>query len=445
MLYTLQLVHRKSYEQIRAEKLASKQASQVATNGDKKERVDSDQRGIRSMQHNQSVSSPPSSVNSSDNESSTAQCEERRIETPSVFIRKPSIATSDDSTDSRLNLSEYLSHRRHTDQAHSAIIKVYSAGLVDHCDTSNSELNESSECGAYKLGSTSPVTTPTHRRLEFEELHVPGDDTIDGESDSGLHSSIDCRSSSIPRSSSQGSFSFEHDVELRKGHSSSVSDSLDLNDIYYKLKRRSRSYESLLDAYTDEDPGLRSVLHTTLAELKRLSSSLDSLDSLSDDGFSCDVSAISLDISLSENNTLSNHQNWEQSHLSCTDSKAALNTEERHNENELCSTSEVLDQDKKDDIQIKHPVRRSKSCNNSRVAKKKFLKRRRNFVNKSSDSKKSHSKKHLEPHEALNKYQVASLGCSIGFETRTALRKLICDATPNTEKENYTLSVYRES
>ena len=477
----LQLVHQKSYQQIKAEKRAKKSPPTSTSSANKNTNLElsfsvagdpSDIHPRSSVcKEVQSVSSPPSSISSSDDETNrdmnvTPGKDGFQIETPSVLIRKPSITTSEDSVDSKFNLADYLSRRRFTDQAHSAYVRtpVSPEGVVD----STEQEIEDTPGSVYKANFLSPVTTPTHRRLEFEELH--GDDIIDGESDSGLHSSIDCRSSSIPRSSSQGSFTMEHDVELRRDHSSSVNDGLELSHIYFKLKRRSRSYESLLDAYTDDDPGLKSVLHSTLAELARLSSSLESLDSISDDELSCDVSSISLDINASGNQDLSASfmsnssvvtyevQDTVISELSDTIRRVSLknDTEEKksedHEEEDLRTTSELLDRevhvgnDKKSDKK-KRPVRRSKSYSNSGVTKK-FLRRkrygRRNSTNKPSDENESTSKEVLEPHEALNKYQVASLGCSIGIETRTVLRSLIRDASPNTEKENYSLSVTRE-
>lgn len=460
-------MHQKSYQQIRAEKRA-KQKPPSTPNGNKKSEEESSAiKGDLSEIHTQlkqaqSISSAPSSISSSDDEASRdtiADCEGILIETPSVFIRKPSITTSEDSTDSKFNLADYLSRRRCTDQAHSAYVKT----LVDVNENNNTEVEDRDDTPACKLSFLSAVPTPIHRRLEFDELN--GDDMIDGESDSGLHSSIDCRSSSIPRSSSQGSFTMEHDVELRKNYSSSVNEGLDLSHIYFKLKRRSRSYESLLDAYTDEDPGLRSVLHSTLAELARLSSSLESLDSISDDGFSCDVSSISLDINVSEiqdestslvSGTSVITEDTETPEVSVTNCRLPLGNDDEfevdeQGESELHATSEVLDskaRSKKKSDRKKHPVRRSKSYSNSGVTKK-FLRRkrsgRRNSTIKSSDDNESNSKQVLEPHEALNKYQVSSLSCSIGIETRAVLRNLICDASPNTENENYTLSVTMET
>ena len=44
----------------------------------------------------------------------------------------------------------------------------------------------------------------------------------------------------------------------------------------------------------------------------------------------------------------------------------------------------------------------------------------------------------------LNQFKIASIGCSVGLESRSALRGLIRDTHPNTEGDNYKLSVDRE-
>ena len=73
-----------------------------------------------------------------------------------------------------------------------------------------------------------------------------------------------------------------------------------MKDIY--LRRKSQSYESLLDAYTEEDTGLKKVLHSTLTELARLSANLDgdSVFSESDDTGENDTSSINLDLTFSD-------------------------------------------------------------------------------------------------------------------------------------------------
>ena len=121
--------------------------------------------------------------------------------------------------------------------------------------------------------------------------------------DSGLYSSSSHRSTSFPKSSSLSSL--RHDTDDKEGEGCSSAAALagdsevDLKDIY--LRRKSQSYKSLLDAYT-EDTGLKKVLHSTLKELARLSANLDgdSVFSESDDTGENDTSSINLDLTFSD-------------------------------------------------------------------------------------------------------------------------------------------------
>ena len=98
-------------------------------------------------------------------------------------------------------------------------------------------------------------------------------------------------------------------------------DQVDLKDIYFRLKRKSQSYESLLDQYTEEDTGLKNVLHSTLTELARLSANLDgdSVFSESDDTGENDTSLINLDL------TFSDHCSESSLHHSFFDASASSN------------------------------------------------------------------------------------------------------------------------
>ena len=115
--------------------------------------------------------------------------------------------------------------------------------------------------------------------------------------DSGLYSSSSHRSTSLPKSSSLSSL--RHDTDDEEGERCSsaaalaVDSEVDLKDIY--LRRKSQSYESLLDAYTEEDTGLKKVLHSTLTELAR-----HSVFSESDDTGENDTSSINLDLTFSD-------------------------------------------------------------------------------------------------------------------------------------------------
>ena len=92
----------------------------------------------------------------------------------------------------------------------------------------------------------------------------------------------------------------------------------------------------------------------------------------------------------------------------------------------------------------KRPVRQS--LNYSKVVLKRRRRKKSSSVceewSMSSDQKKS--KEPPSPAEMLNQFKIASLSCSVGLESRSALRNLICETQPNTEKDNYKLSVDRE-
>ena len=123
--------------------------------------------------------------------------------------------------------------------------------------------------------------------------------------DSGLYSSSSHRSTSLPKSTSLNSLRHETDEEGERCSSAVAlagGSEVDLKDIYFRLKRKSQSYENLLNAYTEEDTGLKNVLHSTLTELARLSANLDgdSVFSESDNIWENDTSSINLDLMFSD-------------------------------------------------------------------------------------------------------------------------------------------------
>jgi hypothetical protein len=122
----------------------------------------------------------------------------------------------------------------------------------------------------------------------------------------------------------------------------------------------------------------------------------------------------------------------------------------RESENELHSRSEVMgdcqEGKREKEEKKKRPVRRSLSYS------KAVLKRRRRKKSSSvcedqsvtSDTEKSTASESPSPVEMLNRFKMASCGYSLGLESRSALRSLIRDTQPNTERDNYKLSVDRE-
>ena len=277
---------------------------------------------------------------------------------------------------------------------------------------------------------------------------------------------------------------------------------VDLKDIYFKLKRKSQSYESLLDAYTEEDTGLKKVLHSTLKELARLSANLDgdSVFSESDDTGENDTSSINLDLTFSDQCSESSlhHSSFDASASSnghmIQELRAALDKDSettttvtelvakrqrpkllseqtsleaklanlerveraqeieganRECKSELQSCSEVMESQegkREKEEKKKRPVRRSLSYS------KEVLKRQRRKKGSSvcedqsvsSDQEKGTGAEPPSPAEILNQFKIASLECAIGLESRSALRSLIRETQPNTERDNYKLSVDRE-
>ena len=61
-----------------------------------------------------------------------------------------------------------------------------------------------------------------------------------------------------------------------------------------------------------------------------------------------------------------------------------------------------------------------------------------------SDAEKSTAAELPSPAEMLNRFKTASRGYSLELESRLALKSLIRDTQPNTERDNYKLSVDRE-
>jgi hypothetical protein len=352
-------------------------------------------------------------------------------------------------------------------------------------------------------------------------ISCKGDDEVDwadrsenslADHDSGLYSSSSHRSTSLPKSSSLTSLRHDTDDEGERCSSAAAlagDSEVDLKDIYFRLKRKSQSYESLLDAYTEDDTGLKKVLHSTLTELARLSANLDgdSVFSESDDTGENDTSSINLDLTFSDHcseSSLHHHSSFDASASSnghmIQELRAALDKDNetttttvselvtkrqrpkllraqseqtsleaklkdlerleraqeieeasRESENELQSHSEIMDDSqegkREKEEKKKRPVRRSLSYS------KAVLKRRRRKKSSSvcedqsvvaSDAEKSTSAESPSPAEMLNRFKTASSGYSLGLESRSALRSLIRDTQPNTERDNYKLSVDRE-
>ena len=215
------------------------------------------------------------------------------------------------------------------DLSRSAPVPIHCASLDHKRKQSLSIAEDSSLQGLSSTAASvlaSPVDTVT------KTIICDGDDEVDwagcsenslADHDSGLYSSSSHRSTSLPKSSSLSNLNNVMDDEGERCTCSSATaltagSEVDLKDIYFRLKRKSQSYESLLDQYTEEDTGLKNVLHSTLTELARLSANLDgdSVFSESDDTGENDTS---LDL------TFSDHCSESSLHHSSFDASASSN------------------------------------------------------------------------------------------------------------------------
>lgn len=293
--------------------------------------------------------------------------------------------------------------------------------------------------------------------------------------DSGHHSSSshgDYRDLSLTKSSSIDNLS----EDKVKAEASLGNSEVDINQIYVSLKRNSQSCESLLDSYTDNDSGLRNVLHNTLVELSRLSKSLQSLDSVfSDDenelNTSINQTYSDLDSDLEQTNG-DNSPGPQDDRIMDSQIKCSTNNVRRtlfraesdnaqhcysiSSEPEQCKLPlKGLEQEnsgtkhtaKTKDNKQKFKLRRSLDSSKIHRVTKKFPKvnlrsKHRKLINGSNDLE---SYETYSSAEMLNHYQVASLGCSVCSETNRGLRSAITDTEPNTESANYRLSLKREA
>ena len=292
------------------------------------------------------------------------------------------------------------------------------------------------------------------------------EDEVDGHDDNGSHTTDSghhsCSGSefrlppSIPKSSSHATLCVGTTMD-----SPDRSSQLELSQIYVSLQRHSQSYETLLNTYTKEDPGLRNILHTTLNELTRLSASLQSLDSV----FSDDDEEESPHLTSSLNTTCPPDFDSDMDRTS--DYGSDLPTESPMVEGsrrprrilfravsdntqkvcpltpdgDQCSPEQQVDDVEFKDSNNKKKLQRSKSYH----ADSKLTKRRR-YRRKSRKTKedKVDVEQPKTPAEILNRFQVASLGCSMGVKENGELRCAICGVEPHSESVSFKLSVERE-
>ena len=406
-----------------------------------------------------------------------------------------------------------------------------------------------------KSAPSSPV--PAHfDGLHYKEehvLHERGEEEVDwaghsenslADHDSGLYSSSSRRSTSIPKSSSFNSLNNEGDVEsalavedageerCSSAAMTATEGEVDLLEVYARLKRKSKSYESLLSAYTEEDKGMRNVIHSTLTELARLSANCDGDSVFSEDDFlgEHDTSSInldftnsdqcsnvslhcdSLDASVSDSQLIYEHRAAMNDCIDTSPSRKGLTSLDKRlrgydrptttSHDQTCERSPIKENTVEGDkdatqrrrmllraqsemtsletklcdieregsegaregsieapensegkrekgTKKKRSIQRSLSYSNSAGGKAAPKRRRRKKSSsvcneRLSSSDREKSAEPPTPPEMLNHFKIASLGCSVGLQSKTTLRTLICDTQPNAEKDNYRLSLDRE-
>ena len=501
---SLQVVHQVSYDEIRTkrEKSKSSTASTLSNNSSKAGQPSSPSRHV--------VLREPSNHRA-------------QIPQPTdVAVRKRSCSLTSTAVNSTAALLEQLKEEEGINLSRSAPSSPVPSDCESplHCKRKSSSSNTDEEDGSlHELSSTATAASVLASSIDAMTKNIvacDGDDEVDwagrsenslADHDSGLYSSSSHRSTSLPKSSSLNSLRQETDEEGERCSSAVAlagGSEVDLKDIYFRLKRKSQSYESLLDAYTEEDTGLKNVLHSTLTELARLSANLDgdSVFSESDDTGENDTSSINLDLTFSDHCSESSlhHGSFDVSASSNSqitqELRAALDKDNetatttvtelvtkrqrpkllraqseqtsletklknlerlekaqeeasKESENELQNCSEVMESQegkRGKEVKKKRPVQRSLSYSKA-VLKRNRRKKRSSVCEDQSvslDQEKSTATEPPSPAEMLNQFKIASLACSVGLESRSALRSLIQYAQPNTERDNYKLSVDRE-
>lgn len=199
--------------------------------------------------------------------------------TTSSSLSKPSTTNTNENAQLGIDPSSTLSVSAPVSPVHSPSLNKVPHS---HCSCGGDSDKDRNHSKSLSFDSNCLSPPPSLGISDEDEVDCGGhDDNGSHTTDSGHHSSsshVDYRSSSLHKSSSHGNLCVSKTQET-----SLTNSQLELNQIYVSLQRQSQSYESLLNAYTDDDHGLRNILHSTLAELSRLSRSLQSLDSVFSD------------------------------------------------------------------------------------------------------------------------------------------------------------------
>ena len=282
---------------------------------------------------------------------------------------------------------------------------------------------------------------------------------------------------------------------------------LNLEDISFGFKRRSLSFESLLESYK-EDKGLHQVLHSSLARIAKMSVSLQSLD---DSEFS-DQDHWERDLDESSFLDSFSTSDMDSSSLSCSFNTSSLSKDQSatstgYNRDTVpvrphllksCSVEEKRVHDTmaanssktEVSLQLKFPVPQLENCpidtdmevcyepsqhSSSKesafpeVTPEKIVKRLKNedkrrlstpVVNAvtyllrkpKQDPPTANEEVELHPPtvtptpiDMLVQFQIASMGCVLGVESRERVRAVVKESQTNSEEDNYKISQERET
>lgn len=213
---------------------------------------------------------------------------------PSLFAQS-SLATSESSLDSKCSLEDYLKHRKypvvnptcfgsHSIPTAFGVPNGFSRPVPvlkfnsDATDAENPLGGQTSDCvDLADIPDLSAIAAGNNGCHDNENAVQAAEDD---RSDSGFPSTSTSRKASVSAASLTKSSSMSQDsLAQLDGFPGDDEPELSTSDVNISLKK-SRSLESLLLSYEEEEDNLKDILHSTLAEISRLSASLQSIDSV---------------------------------------------------------------------------------------------------------------------------------------------------------------------
>ena len=428
-LFLTQVVQQESYHKMRAEKNADHVLKRRSSSFGNCTLKAMQANILRAREACSSVSAPTSPLFTDDEEDldqpskhkgadDRPRTNESAIDKSSPLVQQSSFATSESSLDSKCSVEDSLKHRKSTDLQstparktndyirHTAVCPKVSIEDEDALEQSF----ESIDFGILRqVNSTSKqnddiilIGSPQMTRLLPTSSH-------------------DC---SLPKSCSQ---------ESLEGSTSKL-------EINFGVKK-SKSLNSL-QGVSCADEHLRNIYVSTVAELSRLSVSLQSIDSV----FSTEDDSLHLTNELELSDCYSEVSLPQQDSIADSASSSQLSHQLQSvrrtlimdtNERDLCSSLHgvpTLDDERTQEFSLRRPhrmVMRSKSW----AANTKSQLRCKKTANKTPS---------LMPLDLLHQYQLASLGSVSGLNTKAQLRMFLTECEYNSERQNYKLSYDRE-